>query len=161
MKPFDLDAALAGEPVVLRDGRKGFVKFRLPGVDDGSWSMSGYRIEKDDSKAITNWRRNGTMYSVPSEADIIGMWEDQLEIVRIGNFEFPKPEVVPLKHGEEYFAADVRYAPDICSYTWEGDSGDRVMLENRVIHKTKEAAILHAKALIAATKGAVNGENHD
>lgn len=42
MKPFNLEAALRGEPCVTRDGRKAFVKYVLPEKFNELHTLQGY-----------------------------------------------------------------------------------------------------------------------
>ena len=86
MKPFDLEKALQGEPVLLRNGRKGFVFYRIP--DQYKFPIEGEVIYK--LKGITlnkegfiddpniSWTLDGyydTSFDDSSD-DIIGMWEE-------------------------------------------------------------------------------------
>lgn len=86
MKPFDLEKALQGEPVMLRDGRKGLVFYRIP--DQYRYSEKGeviYRligITLDEEGFIADpsvsWTLDGD-YDTDFDNgnyDIIGMWEE-------------------------------------------------------------------------------------
>lgn len=77
------------------------------------------------------------------------------EMVRIGNFEFPKPASAPPKDGEIYYVPAL-YNPDqpYMIFKWDGalSSGDEY-LNSGLIHKEKEDAIQHAKVLIAISQG--------
>lgn len=85
MKPFDLEKALAGEPVKLRDGRKAYV---LADTRDlFSYNLSyrclvGVCSTVDNNNAYSGkmtWRYNGEYYNRLGESDydIVGMWEEQ------------------------------------------------------------------------------------
>ena len=80
MKPFDLEAALEGEPVQLRNGRKAHVladKRDLP----ESWGRDLHcmPLVVIDSKGNVSCRLETGYYSHHrrSEKDIIGMWETE------------------------------------------------------------------------------------
>lgn len=86
MKPFDLEKALQGEPVLLRDGRKGLVFYRIPDQyklpieGEVIYKLKGITLNKEgfiDDPSIS-WTLDGD-YSVDfdnSSDDIIGMWEE-------------------------------------------------------------------------------------
>lgn len=76
------------------------------------------------------------------------------EMMKVGNFEFPKPESEPLKEGEEFYTPDIN---SLCFYEhhfWH----DKLitchgMLSKGLVHKTMKAAIQHAKVLIGISQG--------
>lgn len=89
MKPFDLEKALAGEPVQLRDGRKAKLIFKIP---DGLVFSGGLRPEYPLLGFI--YKHNGELHhmkeywsldggymlgSDEDEYDIVGLWEESLE----------------------------------------------------------------------------------
>lgn len=86
MKPFNLEKALQGEPVLLRDGRKGFVFYRIPDQYRYSESETEEIIYKLRGMALNikgfiedisiSWTLDG-VYNTDDEDnpdDIIGMW---------------------------------------------------------------------------------------
>lgn len=78
------------------------------------------------------------------------------EMITIDDVSFPKPESEPLKKGTEYWVAD----PTFCHYAlaghWVGDKLDKLALSRGLLHKSKEDAIAHAKALIRLSGGNVD-----
>ncbi|MXN88541.1 hypothetical protein [Pasteurella canis] len=68
MKAFDLEKALAGEPVVLKDGSKAFIKFRHFDVIFGLKECGDELINK-------KWDINGTARPSDDCDYIVGMWE--------------------------------------------------------------------------------------
>ncbi|WND46626.1 pyruvate kinase [Pasteurella multocida] len=77
MKKFDLEKALAGEPVVLRNGNKAFVKFVLenPLYEDNQ--VVGFYIDDEGNEESINWRKDGIhIPNVNSMYDIIGMYKE-------------------------------------------------------------------------------------
>lgn len=84
MKPFNLETALAGEPVRLRNGRKAVILCRVPDeylFEDGepsAFSLYGLILDKRGYIDLGDacWRDNGTYDFRSHECDIIGMWED-------------------------------------------------------------------------------------
>ena len=87
MKPFDLEKALQGEPVLLRDGRKGLVFYRIPDEylfykENGEviYKLRGITLDREGLIDEINacWTLDGD-YDTDieySNADIIGMWEE-------------------------------------------------------------------------------------
>ncbi|HEA3288497.1 TPA: hypothetical protein RVS77_002118 [Pasteurella multocida] len=107
MKGFDLQRALAGEPVRLRNGKKAFVAHRLPeGVinrvsEDGciyDFALLGYTVQmmySDEGRKLgyrfsfeKAWKIDGRELSDGNigDEDIVAMWNDN--IVKV---ELPRP----------------------------------------------------------------------
>ena len=85
MKPFDLEKALAGEPVVLRDGHKAIVYYCVPDEikldDEGTpetFPLKGMKFDQDGYllNSSVEWRKDGRFRSSESDSDIVGMWEE-------------------------------------------------------------------------------------
>lgn len=84
MKPFNLEEALAGKPVALRDGRKAIIFCRIPDTfthEDGvkvSFPLLGISLENNGSvdDQFATWRDDGRFASSESGCDIVGMYEE-------------------------------------------------------------------------------------
>ena len=86
MKEFNLDAALNGEPVKLRNGNKALICYKLSRYFkfwDGSpinFNICGYILNSNDDITMLNtaWTEDGkwTIDEAESDRDIIGMWEE-------------------------------------------------------------------------------------
>lgn len=97
MKEFNLDAALNGEPVKLRNGNKAFICYKLSDdykYWDGSpinFNICGYILNFNGDIAMLNtaWTTGGkwTIDGVKSDRDIIGMLEEP----KISIEDLPKP----------------------------------------------------------------------
>ena len=96
MKEFNLDAALNGEPVMLRNGCEGVVYYKIPKeyvFSDGSNSMFPLRgLIFDEDGFIKDssyfWTDNGLCnHESYHPHDIIGMWEEP----KISIEDLPKP----------------------------------------------------------------------
>ena len=103
MKKFDLKAALNGEPVMLRNGYKAYIKYNLLdeikslNVKVGMYPLVGYRLECNHINN-TFWDVLGiAKYRATREYDIIGMWEEPKIIVE----DLPKPFKPDI--GDEFF----------------------------------------------------------
>lgn len=105
MKSFDLEKALAGEPVRLRDGSKAIIYYCVPDEfkidEDGtldSFPVKGMILDEEGYilKSTVSWRKNGKYRSSETSEDIIGMWEDVIDPRNL-----PKP--FEPKENEPYF----------------------------------------------------------
>ena len=105
MKPFDLEKALAGEPVRLRDGSKAIIYYCVPDEfkidEDGtldSFPVKGMIFDEEGYilKSTVSWRKNGKFRSLEASEDIIGMWEDVIDLKDL-------PKSFTPKKGEIYY----------------------------------------------------------
>lgn len=72
--------------------------------------------------------------------------------ININGFEVPEPALDPLERGKKFFKIDLE-RDELCDeYIWHGDHFDNHWLSLGVVHLTREAAQLHAKALLSFTK---------
>lgn len=84
MKQFDLEKALAGEAVELRNGSKVILYYRVPDHythGDGvkiTFPLIGIIFYEDGTVESPNacWKDNGRFTSTISGKDIVGMWEE-------------------------------------------------------------------------------------
>ena len=70
------------------------------------------------------------------------------EMIVVGDVSFPKAESEPLEDDDEYWVADPTCIYYTFSGRWAGDKWDRWALRRGLLHKSKENAVAHAKALI-------------
>ncbi|MDY0475641.1 pyruvate kinase [Pasteurella multocida] len=125
MKEFDLEKALAGEPVVLRDESKAFVKFEVPKElrENNFADIVGFRI-KGNEFIVEEWDIDGVARSSCGHRDIVGMYEEPRQTVTL---TLP----CPLK--------DVAVGDDIyilTSYSYE-NNGVPVILERKHNNSTE------------------------
>lgn len=75
--------------------------------------------------------------------------------IMVGDIEVPEPvrDVSELGEGQAYYLPNLRRDSLYDVYTWNKDVIDFRLLKHGMIHKTKEAAILHTKALIKISGG--------
>lgn len=107
MKEFNLDEALNGKPVKLRNGNKAFICYKLSRdfkYWDGSpinFNICGYILNFNGDIAMLNtaWKEDGkwTMDETKSDRDIIAMWEEP----KISIEDLPKPFKPYI--GDEFF----------------------------------------------------------
>ena len=157
MKPFDLVAALEGAPVVLRNGCKAYVLADTARLNNfESIYRDEYRLVVIVAGGGLNMHmRDGSYAEEPDNPkDIIGMWSDPPKTIRIGEYDVPEPVREPLEKDTEYWIAHFSLAELANSFKWYSDKFDNRVLKNGLIHLTKEAAVIHAKALLSLTKAA-------
>lgn len=79
-EPLDLERALAGEPVMLRNKSKAYAKYVLPLKYRDTCPLTGYIIDPTDTDKVQRftWTLNGkaTNKDVEHIHDIIGMWRE-------------------------------------------------------------------------------------
>lgn len=149
LKPFDLQAALKGEPVMLRDGGKAFVRHHETAeVVADSLRLWGVITTAGGIAALACWTKEGRFIGdVAASLDIIGMWPKLTRIVN--GFEVPAPEKESLKDGVLYYVP----APHCKDWTdwvyWvDGDDEDEHRLEHGLVFRSKEDATANAKAML-------------
>lgn len=84
MKQFDLEKALGGEPVVLRNGSKAVIFGRIPdsytheGDINVTFPLFGITLNEDNTvnNPCVTWRDDGRIATSASASDIIGMYEE-------------------------------------------------------------------------------------
>ncbi|MFP4793676.1 pyruvate kinase [Pasteurella multocida] len=140
MKEFDLEKALAGEPVVLRGGCKAYVKFKLPEPYTTKMPLVGYYENALGRSVDMLWFENGHASDEEDThiLDIYGMWEE------------PRPTVTltlpcPLKAvtvGQRVFYLDLnKQHEQVCSFLFQTDSTYHFnLLKNGGIFSTEEDA---------------------
>lgn len=80
-------------------------------------------------------------------------WRIKPKTININGFEVPEPLREKPEHGIEYYVPDIYSSNAFAdNYTWEDDKVDSKHFRMGFVHLTKEAAKLHAKALLSFTK---------
>ena len=144
LKPFDVREALAGKAVVLRDGRKAYVRHHETELlVDESMRLFGFRA---DGYYLT-WCESGTYYAsdTTSEYDIMGMHQ---ETRIINEFEVPLPETQAPERGTTYYSPDLMRCHLFASLVWDDDDYDFRMLNRGLVFLNLDVAIATAKAML-------------
>lgn len=139
MKPFNLEAALKGDPVVTVGGEKVLRIAYLPEADEN------YRLV-----AVIEGNSGVWLYS---EANL-RMAE---RTFMLGGIEVPLPETEAPEVGTRYYLPNLRVCRGYDTSTWGNLPEEHWRLKESMVHLTPEAASTHAKALISVTKAALNG----
>ncbi|OIQ13484.1 hypothetical protein [Pasteurella multocida] len=100
MKEFNLEKALAGEPVVLRVESKAFVKFEVPKElrANNFADIVGFKISGDEF-IVKEWDIDGVARSSCGYEDIVGMYEEPRPTVTL---TLPAP-IKTAHHNQEVF----------------------------------------------------------
>lgn len=143
MKEFNLDAALNGEPVMLRNGNKAFICYKLSRdfkYWDGSpinFNICGYILNFNGDIAVLNavWREDGkcAIGEIEFDRDIIGMWEEP----KISIEDLPKP--FKPQETQHYYYIIGGFIECEDEY-WETNSFDRNAAKNGNCFRTREDA---------------------
>ena len=147
MKPFNLEAAQQGAPLVTRCGLK--VDYIGYAPKSGTLKVVvwiegiGVTLFGDDGRYLHDSEGRLDLFMVK-------------EMVKIGDLEFPKPLKKPLSRGEAYYAVSLLNQEPIQIINWFGDEDDLLMLQRGLIHLSYEDAKAHYDALMAMN----TGENH-
>lgn len=72
--------------------------------------------------------------------------------ININGYEVPEPVREPLKVGNSYYRPIItRYESGVLHCKWYGSKFDQYALKTGLVHLTKEAAEIHARALLSFT----------
>ena len=139
LKPFDLEKALAGEPVVTRQGEevtqltlfKTNSIYTLAGVVDGEllrFTPSGEYLRNE-----------------PHYLDLFMKAKTRM----VNGFEVPIPVTNPenMKYGDTYYGADNTDLDWYFESVWSNDVLDKVWIARNLVFMNKEDAIANAKAM--------------
>lgn len=150
LKTFDLKAALNGEPVLLRDGRKAYVRhYETEQVVDRRGSqLLGIVLIEGNNWTATSWSTQGKWRYEGREGkfDIIGMYP---KTRIINGFEVPAPET------ESPDVYSVFYTPTLSTdayygkYEWHNTRQEiEYALKRGLVYLNKEDAVANAKAML-------------
>ncbi|MFZ7164633.1 hypothetical protein ACLSYV_03790 [Avibacterium avium] len=156
MKPFNLEKALAGEPVKLRNGRKAYVKYIIDDEYITNYPLRGFIVWKRLSDGNLNaveqcWtKKGGSAISEKTELDITLMWEEPKPKRYINGIEVPEPITGETwVDGKSYWYVELA-TPEGASDEWFyiESAIDRRMISQGLVFETKEGAEAMAKALL-------------
>lgn len=155
MKEFNLEEALAGKPVKLRNGDKAYVIKHILNPTNKNYALIGYREHANNGKEEPlSWDVSGKYFhNYQQNADIVGMWE---ETIRIGDIDVPKPETTEPEVDTIFYVPSLEYPLGYVRSRWCKDNIDYERLEKGLVHLSKEAAAAHSEALLALTKEAIS-----
>lgn len=144
LKPFDLQSALAGKAVMLRNGEKAYVRHHETELDVNSDDrLLGYT----ERGTPWSWHIDGRSNTVGRETgkDIIGMYP---ETRTINGFEVPLPEISPPEYGGIYYTPRIDHKKLFALVHWCDGKYDRLVLERGLVFLSEEDAIATTKAIL-------------
>lgn len=147
MKPFDLQAAMRGEPIVTRDGRKAKFVAYVPEAEE-------------PSRLVVLDERTGCV-SLIYETGKFSTYADSMEDLfmapppmrSINGHEFPEPVREPLKEGQGYWLVVPTDQGGASYGTWSGRECEFRWLDRGLIQLTEKGAQQQLKALILTSGG--------
>ena len=151
MKPFDLEEALQGKPVQLRNGDKGIICYKVPNEyiyangDTVNYPLKGMVLSNKGFIADSNacWCEDGRytidVHIEPEHShDIIGMWEEPTPTVTL---TLPKP--FKPKKGEKYFTIVTKSKYDplsiVDTYNFETPTDNDLINQGNAFKKEEDA----------------------
>lgn len=148
MKEFDLKAALNGEPVSLRDGRKAIIYHRVPDIythKNGvkvTYPLVGMIFNTDGTvdNPCAAWMDNGRFTSGRCGKDIVGMYEEP----KINIEDLPKP--FKPKNGEPFYYINGGCIEYKREYRYS-NLFDKYAAENGNCFRTREGAEMWLKLM--------------
>lgn len=153
MKPFNLEEALSGKPVLLRNGSKAYVLHQFKHKTAYLTSLLGYKTYKNDEGNIiessVEWFADGSS-NMPSHNTIIGMWEEPKPKLFINGIEVPEPlNLDNFEDGMRYWYVDLCDLDNISQDTfYKSSPSDKKLISQGFVFKSKEDAEIAAKALL-------------
>lgn len=147
-EPFDLNRSLAGDPVILRDGRKAYVRHQETELNAGGLGqLVGYVETDKPTMAVLSWRVDGL--NARTLSSIVGMYPQYKLIHGVKVPAFPNLEP---KEKEVYYSPSIIDEDFYHSVFWDGSEYVKTLWERGLIYpfteKGRQAAILHAKVLL-------------
>ena len=76
----------------------------------------------------------------------------KLKTIRIGEYDVPEPMREIPARGTTYYVVDTVAPRSPRAYTWVGDTADIGWFNLGILHSTRDAAVLHVKALLSLTE---------
>jgi len=139
MSKFDLEKALAGEFVKLRNGQKALIYYCIPDefvFDSGKpvlYPLRGMIFNENDEIKDFNacWKNNGKYNIKADDYDIVGMWETLEDII---NTAYEKQLPVKLRDGRK--AIIWSKAPD--GYTYPDGSKPEYVYRGAILYSNED-----------------------
>lgn len=140
MKEFDLEAALNGEPVMLRNGDKAFIFKNIKNTHVLDFEVDYPLIGMvHNHSAVQTWSLDGriSLTNDCANGDIVGMWEEP----KISIKDLPKP--FKPKKGETYYYIhphETNFYLDVYETTFNDCRFDEILSDTGNCFRTREDA---------------------
>lgn len=149
MEPFNLQAALRGEPVAIRDGRKVLQIAHFPGA-------------REDQRVAVLVEGENTLWKYPEHGILLKYHAEPVDLMmaprtfELGGIEVPLPESEAPEEGTRYFTPVPRLPSDnISTRAWRNTAEDLHLLRHGMVHLRSGHAAIHATAMTEANRRAV------
>lgn len=149
MKPFNLERALAGDPVITTKGEP-VEQLHLFEVDEVEFNYPLVGVCKG---ALTTFTKSGEYIKACSNKFNLHMAS---KTMKVNGYEIEKSETTAPKSGTKYWIPDTARTALIYSTVWANAEFDNLMLNRKVVHLSKENALNHAKAMLGILKKPAN-----
>lgn len=119
---------------------------------------------QDAQETDTPWKRWEIKYPYENDSAWVllpgnPIWDERLQYrrkpktIKINGFDVPEPCRHPLKDGELFYLPPIfSFSGELVAFEWRNSWPDRMRhLNSGLVHLTKEAAEIHAKALMSFT----------
>ena len=147
MKPFDLEAAKKGDPIITREGKA--MKFIAYVPEALTYSKI---VCLTDKGGFTFYQETGRIYHGDLEhPEDLFMAPPPMR--SINGYEYPEPIKEPLEEGQTFFIVDIYSDLLYMEFRWNGSHYQNRMMKHGLAHLTKKATIAHAQAIILAGGG--------
>ena len=141
MKPFNLEEALAGKPVSFGGRQVNYLTLDLcckklwVGTDIHKPFSTPVDLEKMELEYVPH-----------------GLEMDE-PFIMVNGIKVPAPETVPMNLGSVYYVPDYKYTGYTHRAAWGFDPrADKQLLNLGLVHRSNEAAAIHAKALLGISQ---------
>ena len=118
--------------------------------EDKKKTSEPWKLWEFKSKDSHNWQNIDT--------DFYPAWDESTQyrrkpqFININGFEVPEPERNALDHGDTYYLPVTTHKTLVIRYFWQNDDWDYRLLAHGMVHISKKAAEIHARAIISFTK---------
>lgn len=147
MKPFDLEAAKRGEPIVTRNGRKAKFIGHVP----EAVNVCKVVVFVDGDTHCASYAEDGS-YINDHETDCdLFMYTPPMR--SINGYSYPEPVREPLKFDQKYFIASPLGYDFFSESVWSNSWFDFIWLKRGLIQLTSEGAQAQGRAIILASGG--------
>ena len=146
--PYDLEKALAGEEVVLRNGSWAKVVWFDPEIDYDYDCCETIVVQDSSGSLHLNWA-GGANYESKSY-DIMGMWESPPKMLTFGSLTFPSALTEPPEYGTVYYYMSPH---GLSKETWENTPYDNSQLESGLVYASESQAAEAEAALLKIRRG--------
>ena len=102
--------------------------------------------------AVIEYKQGSNWYDKVHKLCYDSEYRIKPKTIRIGEYDVPEPMREIPAHGTSYYVVDIVSPNSPSEYMWVNDRADNNWLRLGIVHSTRDAAVLHAKALLSLTE---------